>query len=125
MSDAQVVVNVSKDIIDAHVKAAVAQTLSKDPSALIKAVVDAAMKQRAPNSYSSDPPIWDQQVNAMIREVAKQTFDEWLNEMKPVIAKEVRARLAGKNGKQTIDDIVNKLSTALQRFEVSIFIGRE
>jgi predicted component of type VI protein secretion system len=125
MADSQVSITVSKEVIDAHVKAAVVAALNKDPEALVKAVVNAAMNQKDRNSYSSDGSIWDQQVNAMIREVAKATFDEWLAEMKPMIAREVRQRLAGKNGKKTIDDIVEKLSTALGGFQVSICIPRE
>ena len=124
MSDAQVAITVSREVIDAHVKAAVMSALNKDPEALIRAVVNAAMNQKDRNSYSQNT-IWDDQVNAMIREVAKATFDEWLNEMKPTIAKEVRARLAGKNGRKTIDDIVEKMSTALAGFQVSIFLPRE
>lgn len=117
--DAQVVVNISKEIIDAHVKAAVVTALGKDPGELVRAVVDAAMRQPDSNSYGRTT-IWEAQVNAMIREVAKATFDEWLTEMKPTIAKEVRARLAGKNGSKTITDIVEKLTSALGRFNVHI-----
>lgn len=124
MADTAVSITVSKEIIDAHVKAAVASALNKDPEALVRAVVNAAMSAKDRNNYSSNS-IWDDQVSAMIREVAKATFDEWLNEMKPTIAKEVRARLAGKNGRKTIDDIVEKLSTALTGFTVGIHIPRE
>jgi hypothetical protein len=122
MSDAQVVVNVSKEIIDAHVKAAVVSALGRDPSTLIKAVVDAAMREPDRNGYGRGT-IWDTEVNKMIREVALQTFNEWLNEMKPTIAKEVRARLAGKNGTATINDIVEKLTGALRTFRVDVRIG--
>jgi hypothetical protein len=121
MADSQVSITVSKEVIDAHVKAAVVSALNKDPEALIRAVVSAAMNQKDSHSYSG-ATIWDQQVNAMIREVAKATFDEWLNEMKPTIQKEVRLRLAGKNGKKTIDDIVEQLSSALGRFQVSVHL---
>lgn len=123
MADSQVSITVSKEVIDAHVKAAVVSALNKDPEALVRAVVHAAMNQKSSN-YPNHC-IWDEQVSAMIREVAKGTFDEWLNEMKPIIAKEVRQRLAGKNGKATIDDIVGKLSTALGNFQVSIHVPRE
>ncbi len=124
MADSQVSITVSKEVIDAHVKAAVVAALNKDPEALVRAVVQAAMNQKDRNSYSSST-IWDDQVNAMIREVAKATFDEWLTEMKPTIAKEVRSRLAGKNGKATIDQIVDKLTTELNGFQVSIHVPRE
>ena len=123
MADPQVSITVSKEIIDAHVKAAVITALNKDPEALVRAVVNAAMNEKD-RSYSNFT-IWDTQVNSMIREVAKATFDEWLNEMKPTIAKEVRARLAGKNGRKTIDDIVEKMATALSGFTVSIHLPRE
>jgi hypothetical protein len=122
MSDAQVVVNVSKEIIDAHVKAAVASALGRDPSALIKAVVDAAMRQPDSNSYGRQT-VWESEVNKMILAVAQQTFNEWLEEMKPTIAKEVRSRLAGKNGTATINDIVEKLAGALKTFKVNVHIG--
>lgn len=124
MADSQVSITVSKEVIDAHVKAAVVSALNKDPEALVRAVVQAAMNQKDRNSYSSNT-IWDDQVNSMIRAVAKETFDEWLTEMKPTIAKEVRSRLAEKNGKATIDQIVDKLTTALNGFQVSIHVPRE
>lgn len=123
MAESAVTMQVSKDIIDAHVKAAVASVLNKDPEALVRAVVDAAMNERDRNSYSSDPTIWGKQVNQMIREVAKATFNEWLDEQKPVIAKMVRAKLTERNGKKTIDDIVEKLTAALGRFQVSVHLG--
>lgn len=117
-----VMMNISKEIIDAHVKAAVASVLNKDPEALIRAVVQAAMAEKDRNNYSSTS-IWDQQVNAMIRETAKATFNEWLDEQKPVIAKLVRAKLTEKNGKKTVDDIVEKLTAALGRFQVTVHVG--
>lgn len=122
-SDTQVVFNVPKEIIDAQVKAAVVTALNRDPTGLVRAVVDAAMREKDSRGYSSDPTIWDKEVNAMIREVAKATFNEWLNEMKPVIAKEVRSRLTQKNGRATVDDIVNKLTGALGKFQVNIHVG--
>lgn len=121
MSDAQVVVNVSKDIIDAHVKAAIAAALSKDPGELVRAVVDMAMRKPSERNYGRTT-VWEDRVTDMIHEVAKGVFDQWLEELKPTIAKEVRQRLAGKNGRATIDGIVEQLTSSLERFQVSVYL---
>lgn len=84
---------ITKDIVNAQIKAAVVTALAKDPEKLVTAVVDAAMKQKPERGYSSDPPIWDTMVNEMIRDAAKIAFKEWLDENAEMIKRKVRERM--------------------------------
>ncbi len=107
--DAEVKIQISQDIIKAHVQAAVASVLTKDPEALVKAVVDAAMTERV-NSYDRTT-IWEKKVNEKIRKVADGIFEAWLEEQKPAIEKAVRSQLAKKTTCQDIArNIVKKMS---------------
>lgn len=109
MSGAEVKIHVSEDIIKAHVQAAVASVLAKDPAKLVEAVVSAAMNQKR-DSYDRTT-IWEQKVNEMIRKVADDTFQAWIDEQRPSIEKAVRAQLAKKSTCQDIaGQIVKKMS---------------
>lgn len=120
--DASVTLNVSKEIIDAHVRAAVAQVLAKDPTQLVRAVIDAALTEKDRNSYSGRT-IWEDSVSKMIREVATATCREWLEEQRPVIAKAVRDRL-GKDKQKVVDAVSTKFTdTLLCNFSVSLDFG--
>ena len=118
MADQQVVLNVSKDIIDAHVRAAVASVLGRDPEVLIRAVVDQAMKQKT-NGYGNTT-VWEETVNTMIRDVASETFKTWFEEQRPNIERAVRARLDGKDRKDLIAKVSERLVGCLGTFRVRI-----
>jgi len=119
-NDPQIVFNVPREIIDAHVKAAVASTLNKDPGTLVAKIVEAAMQERG-NAYDGST-IWSRKVNEMIREVATEAFQAWLNEQRPLIAKVVRDKLAARNSKAFVDEVAGKLTAALGQFHVSIHL---
>lgn len=113
---------ITRDIVNAQIKAAVVSALAKDPAQLVSAVVDAAMKQKPERGYSSDPPIWDTMVNEMIREAAKSAFKEWLEENADMIKVKVRERLT-KEKTKFIDKIVDSLvSSAKSSFYFTVGI---
>jgi hypothetical protein len=109
-ADTQVVMKIPPEIVQASVKAAVVQALGKDPEALVRAVVDAAMHEKT-NSYDRTT-IWDSKVNAAIRDVAAEAFKEWLDEQRPMIRAAVRARL-GESRTKLVDDFASKLVDGL------------
>lgn len=123
MADSQVQINVSKDVIDAHVRAAVANVLNRDPEALVRAVVDAALSQKRPGAYSNDPPIWQEKVNEMIREVASATWTAWIDEQRPKIEAAVRARLDSKQKKDLISKVCDRLEAAIGTFRIRLDVG--
>lgn len=104
---------ITRDIVQAHIRAAVVAALAKDPEKLVAAVVDAAMKEKDRNNYSSDPPIWDRMVNEMIREAAKEAFKEWLAENADLIKRKVRERLSKEKSK-FINNMVGALVDAMK-----------
>jgi predicted RNA-binding protein with PIN domain len=121
MAETQVAFTVPKEIIDSHVKAAVAQVLSRDPEALIKAVVDTAMQQKDPGSFGRET-IWEKTFNNMVREVAQATFAKWIEEQRPAIERAVRARLDSKERKDLIAKVAERLAGSLGQFRVRIDI---
>lgn len=118
---------ITRDIVNAQIKAAVVSALAKDPEKLVSAVVTAAMQEKERGSYSSDAPIWDKMVNEMIRESAKDAFKEWLAENAEMIKREVRKRLV-REKTQFINKIIDSLTNAAKSdfyFQVNVKdIGR-
>lgn len=118
-----VMINVSEDIIKAHVQAAVQQVLNRDPEKLVKAVVDAALNQK--RDHYNSKTIWEEQLNDAIRAVAQETFKEWVESVKPVVAKMIRERFEGPKGKETVKAIVDKMTAALGSFAVHVSLPRD
>lgn len=115
--DTKLLMTVPRDIIDAQVKAAIAIALNKDPAVLVRAVVDAAMGAKK-NSYDRET-IWQEQVNEMIREVAREQFKEWLVEQRPAVSKMIREKL-GKSSKELVDKVAAKMVDGFQNVYISI-----
>lgn len=97
---------ITKDLVEAHIKAAVVAALAKNPEDLVRGVVEAALRQKR-NSYDS-ASIWDQQLNEAIRASAEGAFREWLDEQKPLFKKLFKERL-GKEYRRIIDALAEKL----------------
>lgn len=128
MSDksTQVLFEVPREVIDAQVKAAVVRALTEGQTErLIDAVVQAAMTQKK-DSYSRST-IWDEQVNKMIREAAKDAFQEWLEEHRGVIRDKVRQKMEARKGAfiTKITDSIAEAMTAGVRIDMSLFRGAE
>lgn len=113
---------ITRDIVNAQIKAAVVTALARDPEKLVAVVVDAAMKEKNRNGYSNDPSIWDSMINEMIREAAKGAFKEWLAENSEMIKRKVRERLAREKTKfieKIVDGMVDAARTDF-RFDISL-----
>lgn len=121
--DTKLLMTIPKDVIEAQVRAAVAVALSKDPEALVRAVVNAAMDQKDNRGYSGKT-IWEEKTNEMIREVAHEAFRGWLEEQRPKIQKAVLARL--KSTGDVVEKIAAKFADKLQsNFSVSVHFKDE
>lgn len=86
--------NVSVDVTDAiqaHIQGAVADALGKDPDALVRAVVETALGEKA-RSYEKTT-IFQKAVNKMIRDAAEEEMRRWLGERKAVITAAIAERL--------------------------------
>ena len=108
--DTKILMTVPKDVIDAQVRAAVMVALNKDPEALVRAVVEAAMSQK--KDHYSTQTIWMEQLNQMIRDVAKDEFKAWVEAQRPSIAKMIKAKL-GDSTKGLVDKLSTKMAEGL------------
>lgn len=113
---------ITRDLVNAQIKAAVVAALARDPEKLVAAVVDAAMKEKSRNGYVSDPPIWDSMVNEMIRDAAKDAFKQWLDENSAMIARKVRERLAKEKTKFIERIVQNLVDSAKTGFYFSVHL---
>lgn len=124
MSDA---INLPKGTVDAivsaHIRATVFEALAKNPEALVKACVDQALREQR-DRYSGKS-IFEEQVSEMIRKTAGEVFAEWLQEQRPLIAKQIRAKFDG-SSKKLVDTIAEKLVGHLGGlFHVHVSIAEE
>jgi hypothetical protein len=115
--ETKLLMSVPRDVIDAQVKAAVATALNKDPEALVRAVVEAAMNAKK-NSYDRET-VWQEQINEMIRAVAREEFKAWLETQRAPIAKMIREKL-GKSSKELIDKMAAKMVDGFTNIYVSL-----
>lgn len=117
MSDTQIMMKVPEEVITAQVKAAVASVLNKDPERLVRAVVDAAMAQK--KDHYDKRSLWEEELNTMIRAVAREEFVAFLAEQRPGIAKLVREKLGGSKSK-ILDDLVGRVVDGVKNVNVAV-----
>lgn len=115
--ETKVMMTVPKDIIEAQVKAAVMGVLARDSEALVRAVVDAAMNQKR-DSYNRQT-IWEEKLNQMIRSVADQYLEAWIEQQKPAIHKALATKLAQKG---TVGAIADGIIAKMSRVYVSLHL---
>lgn len=108
MEDQKINVVLPKDVIDAHIKAAMLDVLSKDDRGerLIEAVVQQAMTEKKERYH--DKTILDAQLNQAIREAAMETFKAWIENQKEKISKAIEKRLK-RSGDGMIKKIVDQI----------------
>lgn len=102
-------VEITRDIVQANIKAAVVAALGSNPEALVAAVVAAAMQEKT-NSYDSRS-IWDKTINEEIRKAAQGAFQEWIVDHMPMVQKAVRARL-DREKKGILERLVDSVADA-------------
>lgn len=125
MSNEQaVVMNVPKDVIETHIKLAVAQVLARDPETLIRACVDAVLTKKSDNYHSRT--VLETTLEKLIKETAERSAQEWITEQGPKIRDAVRQRL-NKDKAALIQKLVDGLGDQLKsniRVNISIDGGR-
>ncbi len=110
-------------IIDTEVRLAIAKALGEQPENLIKAVVDTAMSAKA-NSYDRKT-VFQDSVDTMIREEAREVFKEWLSEKRSLIREAIGQRLKAEKD-SFIDSIADQLMEGLAKsFYVSVHMKVE
>ena len=78
-------------VVNAHIHAAVFEALGKDPDRLIAAVVSKAMS--AKKDHYNRTTIFEDTISQEIRDVALEEFKRWLEENRPKIRDQIRAKL--------------------------------
>lgn len=101
-------------LINAQIKAAVADVLAKNSDTFIAKLVDAALAEPAKNDYHDKRPLIDKAIAEGLREAAMAAAKGWLDEQKPKIAEMVRRRLDG-DKKSIIASIMDQLVGGFQR----------
>ncbi len=103
-------------LVEGHIKIAAAEVLAKQSPVLIQRLVEQALAVKRPNAYSSDKSIFEETVQAMIRDEATAAVKEWLDEQRPVIKKLVLEAIKRKdNGlaQKIAEQLVTGLSKSL------------
>lgn len=117
-----VVMNVPKEVLDQHIKLAVAQVLSRDPERFITACVDVVLQAKDQNNYNRKT-VLDTVLEKLIIETAQKSAQEWINEQGPKIREAVRKRLDKDKG-ALIQKLVDGLGDQLQKnVHVSVSIS--
>lgn len=104
-------------LIDAHIQAAVAESLSHDPEKLIEKVVTQAMSQKEA-SWSKET-LFGANVNRMIRDAAEEALKEWLEANKILLKKAIEKRLK-QSPQKFINSVTDQIVEGLGKsFDVS------
>lgn len=110
MAGSELKLEIPKDIITSIVKAQVIAALGKNEE-LVAGVVSAAMQEKSTRSYGQNT-IFEEQVSAMIREVAVECFKAWLAENREKVRAELQKQLTAQKGK-ILTDLVNGFTSQL------------
>lgn len=117
-----VVMNLSKEVLDGVVKAAVIQALPEQARLrMVEAVVSAALNTKSDRNYGRDT-IFEQAIKDALTEEARRQCDEYLNEMRPMMTKRIREEIKRRN---FADKIVDELVKSLGVVSFRISIGGE
>jgi hypothetical protein len=95
-----------KKSVETTVRVQIAEALSANPEALVRAVVDEAMSEKQ-NSYSRQTK-FHYAVSEMIRQAAKEEFKVWLDEHKALIRKAIQKRMK-EEGSAFINTVADKI----------------
>jgi hypothetical protein len=101
-----------KNIVQAHITAAVAQALSSDPNKLVEQFVIAALSEKK-DSYSRETK-FEQSVALMVQGAARQAIQEWLNENKEIFTAALRKKLKVLAADGWADSLADKVLKGLQ-----------
>ena len=116
MASSEMKLEIPQDIVLSVVKAQVIAALGKSEQ-LVSGVVASALSAKR-NSYDRTT-LFEEQVTAMIHEVATECFKEWLAESKEKIRAELRRQLTAQKGK-AITDLVDTFTSQLATIYPSV-----
>lgn len=99
--------------LDTHIRLAMVEALGKDVDGLIRAIVDSALAEEAPQSgYGKRESLFRRAINEMIRVEASKAFAEFLEGKRPVIHAAITAKIRS-NADGMIDGFTDKFVEAL------------
>ena len=123
MADSELTVKLDPSMVTAYIQTAMVTALGKDPEALVRAVVDAAMTVK--RNYGEHKTVFQEAMDMMIREVARDAFKEWLEGKKTIIRQAIENRLK-EGGDKFVADVSEKLVAALsENFYVHVSLKVE
>lgn len=93
-------------VVETTVRAAIAESLSKNPADLVEKIVNIAMAEKQ-NSYDRTT-IFRHAVNEMIRNAAKEEFKFWLEDNRVLIRQAIQKRMKDQGGK-FVETVAKKL----------------
>ncbi|HHE72932.1 MAG TPA: hypothetical protein ENL34_11705 [Chloroflexi bacterium] len=112
-----------KKIVEGTIKAEVAKALSAQSPYLIGKLAEAALNEKS-SSYQRES-IFEAKLREALRKSALEAAQEWLDEQKVAIAKEVRKRL-GKRSGDLVKIIADQLVAGLRNApRVRVWFGGE
>lgn len=116
MTNPELKLSIPQEMVLAAVKAQVIAALGKSED-LVAGVVSSALAQKA-NSYDRST-LFEQEVVKMIREVAVESFREWLTENRAKIRAEMLKQLKAQKGR-VITEMVDSIMKDLPRVSASV-----
>ncbi len=118
----QIPENMIQKLVTQELRMAVVKALGKDPEAMVKLVVDAAMSAKA--GYGGQT-YFEAEVNKMIRDAAREVFRGWLDEHKHLLREALSQRL-NRDGGKFIETVADKIIDGLaSSFDVSCYLKIE
>jgi hypothetical protein len=122
--EANVKVNLDvSEIVNARIRAEVAEALGKDPAALINAVVDAALRVKK-NSYDSET-VFQKAINEMIAKAAEDAFGVWLKENEAIIEAAILRKMRDKPKLFTAKIVASVIEGLAKSFTVQAYMKME
>lgn len=116
MTTPELKLSIPQDMVLAAVKAQVIAALGKSED-LVAGVVSSALAQKA-NSYDGST-IFEDEVAKMIREVAIDSFRDWLNDNREKIRAEMLKQLKTQKGR-VVTEMVDAVMEDLPRVRASV-----
>lgn len=115
----QVGISIPTQLIEDIVRAEIVRSLG-DQTALIEGIVRAAITAKQPNSYSDrDPTIFMKQAQEMIRKVATEALQEWIEQNRQKIKDALFRHLQSKDG-APVKKLVESFTEGLGRYSISV-----
>ena len=115
----EIKIDVPGQLIEDTIRAEMIRTMaSQNKEKLIEAVVAKAMSTKSDN-YSSTPTHFQQAVNEMIRNEAKELFKEWIEENRKAI-RDALLKYLNANKQKRLTELVEKLANNISAYGIHV-----